>query len=231
MNHNLTSRTAILVFAQSAEAEAKHKAIANTDALFDVLTDHTLKTVEKTGLPYFHINELQQVGTTFGERFANAIQAVYNKGFDRVITIGNDSPQLKAQHITEAECQLKNDKFVLGPSTDGGFYLMGLHKGQFNAEAFKQLAWQTSALSKQLLRLVSVSVAVFRLPTLFDIDTVEDIKSFIAYATRIPNKVLQIFLSILFQTTKIEVHATVTVENRYLKLSYNKGSPQLFQSA
>lgn len=231
MNRTHTSRTAILVFAHSSEEEAKHKSIAKADALFDVLTAHTLETVVKTGLPYFHFSETQQIGATFGERFTNAIQAVYDKGYERIITIGNDSPQLKPQHIVEAESHLENNKFVLGPSTDGGFYLMGLHQDQFDAKVFRQLEWQTTSLSKQLLRLLSVSVEVFRLPTLFDIDTVADIESFIAYSSYIPSKILQILLHILNRSEATVIYTTNYIQSLHFRLPHNKGSPSLLQSA
>ncbi len=225
MEEARTIRTAILVFANSSQEEVKHKAIVKGTLLFDILTAHTLETVEKTRLPYFHFTEDQQKGSTFGERFSNAIQAVYDKGYDRIITIGNDSPQLKPEHIFEAENQLKNNRFVLGPSADGGFYLMGLHLDQFNPNMFRQLAWQTSNLSKQLLDLVSVSKEVVCLETLFDIDTVTDIKSFIAFANYIPKKLLQILLHILAEAKKTLGQATFHVVTPHLRLLQNKGSP------
>ena len=231
MNQNNTSRTAILVFANSSQEEARRKAIANPGVLFDALTAHTLKAVEKTGLPYFHFSERQQSGATFGQRFTNAIQAVYDKGYERIITIGNDSPQLKPHHIIEAANQLQQNKFVLGPSADGGFYLMGLHQDQFSTEKFQHLAWQTQNLSKQLLHLLSTSVAIFRLPTLFDIDTVADIQSYIAYAYHIPCKILGILLSFIIQSEKKSVHTANTVKSLYFTLPHNKGSPLLLQSA
>lgn len=231
MNQNNTSKTAILVFANSSREEVKHKAIARGDVLFDALTSRTLKTVEKTGLPYFHFSEKHQVGKTFGERFTNAIQAVYDRGFERVITIGNDSPQLRPQHITEAGRQLESNKFVIGPATDGGFYLMGLHRDQFDVSVFRQLDWQTVKLSKQLLRLVSDTMEVFRLPTLCDIDTVADIKSFISYAYAIPFKIFQILLQILEESEKTSAYFILRVENLHFRLPHNKGSPLLLQSA
>lgn len=231
MNQIHTSRTAVLVFAHSSQEEAKHKPILKAATLFDVLTARTLETVQKTGLPYFHFSETEQIGTTFGERFTNAIQAVYDKGYERIITIGNDCPQLKPRHIAEAESQLENNKFVFGPATDGGFYLMGLHQDQFNAKVFQHLEWQTTSLSTQLLRMLPISVEVFRLPTLFDIDTVADMKSFLAYASYIPSKVLQILLDILIQAEVTVLPTPNPIQSPHFSLPHNKGSPLLLQSA
>ena len=80
--------TAILIFANSAEFEAVQKPFRSSETLFDALNEQTIKIVEKTGLPYFHFSEKNQYGATFGERFANAIQSIYDKGFQTVITIG-----------------------------------------------------------------------------------------------------------------------------------------------
>lgn len=223
---NKQHKTAILVFANSSQEEVKHKSIANGEQLFESLTSQTLYTVVKSRLPYFHFSETQQVGNTFGERFTNAIQTVFNKGFDKVITIGNDSPQLKVSHILEAEQQLNNNKFVLGPSTDGGFYLMGMKKSQFNAPLFQKLAWQTTLLSKQLLRLVTTTnVSVFRLETLFDIDTVRDIKSIITYAFQLPKTILKILLTILNASKGKYCHTSLFHHKLHSRTYHNKGSP------
>ena len=230
MNQNLTSRTAVLVFALSAEAEATQKAISKADALFDVLTDHTLETVEKTGLPHFHFTEAEQTGTTFGERFTNAIRAVYEKGYSQVITIGNDSPQLKAYHILEAKKQLENKRFVLGPSLDGGFYLMGLHQEQFEPFEFQQLAWQRSRLGKQLVQLISDAVPVFYLPTLIDIDSAADVNALISSNFQIPRRILKILCSILFEPQKILGQVAILPNSISLRIPQNRGSPFLLQS-
>lgn len=224
------TKTAILVFANSAQEELKHKPIANGEKLFKSLTSKTLTTVAKTKLPYFHFSESKQIGNTFGERFTNAIRSIFNKGFEQIITIGNDSPQLTAAHILETEKHLTDEKFVLGPSTDGGFYLMGIKRSQFCASAFKNLAWQTKTLSKQLLRLVcTTNVSVFRLETLFDIDTVQDIKRFISHIYQLPETLLKIFLAIL-QTKKNKYQFISLLSNKLQSYTYhNKGSPGLLQ--
>ena len=96
--------------------------------LFEALSRHTQNTVKKTQLSYFHFTEKNQKGSSFGERFTNAIQSVYDIGFEQIITIGNDSPHLQASQILETARTISKNKAVLGPSKDGGFYLMGLHK-------------------------------------------------------------------------------------------------------
>jgi hypothetical protein len=65
----MENKTAILVFANSAREESKHKTIPGGEALFHGLTEHTLTIVKKTKLTYFHCTEQQQFGNSFYVRF------------------------------------------------------------------------------------------------------------------------------------------------------------------
>ncbi len=225
------NNTAILVFANSSQEEARQKAIPQSRKLFDSLTEQTLKTVEKSKLPYFHFSENQQLGDTFGERFTNAIEAVFQKGYEHVITIGNDAPQLKVSHIWEAEKQLHSKKFVLGPSTDGGFYLMGLHRSEFELIEFKKLAWQTSSLYKQLFDQISkTNTRVFRLEYLSDIDTAEDIKSILTYTYRLSEKIRYILLQTLNSPRLQHKENSTRYTFSYYNSHHNKGSPVVLYS-
>jgi len=223
---NTSSKTAILVFANSSQEEAKHKKIPKGKALFDALTEQTLKTVEKSDLPYFHFSENEQVGSSFGERFTNAIQTVFDKGYDFIITIGNDTPQLKVSHILETEQQLQSNKFVLGPSTDGGFYLMGLNKFQFEQINFNKLSWQSSSLYKQLFDQISgTKKIVFRLEYLVDIDTKSDIYSILNFANSLTAKIRSFLLQTL-NLPRLQLSRSFSyLSSSFSSISYNKGSP------
>lgn len=226
MPRNKNLKTAVLIFANSSEEEARHKSIAHNGALFDALTAATLETVENSQLPYFHFTEKHQIGFTFGERFSNAIQSVFDKGYEHVITIGNDSPQLKVSHILKAHNELQSKRFVLGPTTDGGFYLMGLHKSQFEAFAFKNLAWQTSSLVNQLSHLVSKqAVKIVLLQRLFDIDTAQDIRSILSYSNKLPKKLLILLLRSLGLQKEINAITSSFHSSNYATNLHNKGSP------
>ena len=219
-------KTAILVFANSSQEEISHKAIPKSKLLFDILTQQTLDTVKKTKLPYFHLTEEQQVGDSFGERFTNAIQFVFAKGFDHIITIGNDTPQLQVSHILDASLHLENGKAVLGPSADGGFYLMALHRSQFNISDFKKLTWKSSKLFLETSRLFAAqNVTLIKLKTLFDLDTASDLQVFINQYISISNRLFRIILSLLLIEEK-KIHYKFTFGDISLSETYfNKGSP------
>lgn len=227
MNSSHPAKTAILIFANSAEEDVKHKPIPKGKKLFDALTKTTLKTVETAGLPYFHFTEKQQIGATFGERYSNAIQAIFNKGFDKVITIGNDSPKLKAHHINEAVKQLETNKVVLGPSLDGGFYLLGIQKANFNKEQFFHLPWQTNSIKKTLLALIVTNnnSKVSFLPYLSDIDSVEDIHYIFNFSFILPKQLRLLFLEIIKEFKIVINYYSLFFSSLKRSIYFNKGSP------
>jgi len=221
-------KTAILVFANSAHEELTHKPILKGEVLFEALTQDTLNKVKNSGLPYFHSSEKEQKGTSFGERFTNAIQAIFDQGFENIITIGNDSPQLKTSHLTDAHAALTQGKTVLGPSLDGGFYLMGLHKSDFDAERFKRLPWQRLNLFNRISDLLAQSdCELHRLQILGDIDHFEDAKRFSGFRKSISASVLLV-LTILFKTSH-RISDALKERHSFLILQqpFNKGSPAL----
>lgn len=222
----MNKKIAILIFANSAEYEAKQKPFQSSEVLFDVLNAQILKVVKNTGLPYFLSSEKNQIGATFGERFTNAIESIYNRGFEAVVTIGNDTPHLQTKHILTAVHQLKQNDIVLGPSKDGGFYLMGLKQSYFNNETFLKLPWQTSRLQRSISRLVSSNhINLSYLETLSDIDSVSDIKVIIDSFRSIPKQIKQLLYSYISLGKGITNSLFTSIETYILSLLFNKGSP------
>lgn len=192
--------------------------------LFDELNRQTIAKVQKTGLPYFFISEKEQVGTTFGERYTNAIQFVYDQGFESIITIGNDTPNIQTSQLLATAKYLETEKIVVGPSKDGGFYLLGMHKSQFNPTAFLALPWQTGALFKSTVRLFKLKATVFTLRVLQDIDTLVDVKQLkdLFYVSK---QVKQLLLQINGVALSAVPLVTLPRERNLIKDHFNKGSP------
>lgn len=224
-----TNKTAILIFAKSAEKEAVSKPFKFSKDVFKALNAKTLHIVKKTGLPYFVFSEKQQIGNTFGERFTNAIQAVYNKGFDSVISVGNDTPHLSLKHLKKTINNLQNHNIVLGPSKDGGFYLMGLKKSQFNAKAFLKLPWQTSTLNRSISKLsASKKVTICYLDVLVDVDSYRDIKTIVHSFKNVSSVIKQLLLQCISIEKNIISKLYFCINNLTLKHLFNKGSPKFF---
>ncbi|MEO5930060.1 MAG: DUF2064 domain-containing protein [Candidatus Kapaibacterium sp.] len=90
---------------------------------------------------------LAQRGASFGERITNAISDAFAIGYEQVVIIGNDCPELAQSDITEAFQRLNNGAaLVAAPSRDGGAYLLAAQSGTFNPDAFISLPWQTGTL-------------------------------------------------------------------------------------
>ncbi|MCT8338904.1 DUF2064 domain-containing protein [Flavobacteriaceae bacterium TK19130] len=221
-------KTAILVFAQSAQKEAQDKGFFKSAKLFEQLNARTFQAVERSGLPYFHISEKQQKGDCFGERYVNAIQTVFDSGFENIITIGNDTPHLQTRHLTETAEKLADTPLVVGPSFDGGYYLMGLQKAHFNPASFLKLPWQTARLSSKLIDLFTQkNIQVHKLEALIDIDVLQD-ASKIRNSFKSIGKTLRTILNELFSVTKKVLAETVWLTAYLLPQTlYNKGSPKL----
>ena len=221
------SKTAILIFANSAEKELVSKPFSSS-SLFEALNLQTINIAKKTGLPYFHFSEAQQIGANFGERFTNAIQQVYNKGYQAVITIGNDTPHLTAKHILKTAKKLKTHHVVLGPSTDGGFYLMGLKKQHFNPDAFLKLPWQTTNLNRSISKvLASKNSTIHYLELLTDIDIASDIELILNSFKSISAAIKSILLQSILTATKPIAYHKIAYHNFILNRQHNKGSPAL----
>ncbi|MGO4913229.1 TIGR04282 family arsenosugar biosynthesis glycosyltransferase [Leeuwenhoekiella sp. W20_SRS_FM14] len=199
--------------------------------VFDALNKHAVKTVKKTGLPYFIYSEEKQIGSNFGERFTQAIQEIYALGFENIITIGNDSPHLTATHILEANQHLKENPIVLGPSADGGFYLMGLKKSHFNPDSFLKLPWQTEALTSSILRLVHAKkIEAILLDRLQDLDSVADIEALLQSQKSLHYTIGQLLLNALEKSFSLPLIQPFWVETFHASNYFNKGSPVLFSA-
>ena len=177
MRQTRHQHTAILFFSKTSSAEAEGKKLAaakrQTKAIAQVFIKNTRQILRSLDLPVFTISENLQRGDSFGERLQNAFQDIFDKGFTNVIAIGNDCLTLNKNHIQQAIQALETTPSVLGPTTDGGVYLLGFQKEYFDASELKSIHWQTGNVSKELLQ--NKGNQCITLDILSDIDTVNDL--------------------------------------------------------
>lgn len=220
------TKTAILIFARSAQADAAHKRLRNGVSVFKELNARIENSVIQTGLPYFVYTEEQQRGTDFATRFTNALQDIYNLGFEKVISVGNDTPQLTKKHLLAAVNKLETCPLVLGPSQDGGFYLMGLSKEHFDRDAFLNLPWQTASLTRSIIRLVQArKIHAELLPALYDIDSSADIGFILSHAKELSETLRNLLIKAFRQKASGTCLEIPALESAYQSIYYNKGSP------
>jgi uncharacterized protein len=151
---------AILIFSRTAAAESRYKKLQPDNAVnFHIhtsLLNKTIDTVQATGFPFFVIDENSQKGNGFGERFCNAIENVFDKGFNKIITIGADAPLLSHQNLLAAAHELNAGKTVLGPDVNGGIYLLGISKRNFCKTLLQTVSWNTKDVFVSLQHIFSL---------------------------------------------------------------------------
>ena len=121
-----------------------------------------------------------QIGDDLGERMKNAFEKCFSDGFEAAILIGSDSPDLPAEIVDEGFVSLKGSDVVIGPSLDGGYYLLGFKADTFLPAAFTGISWGTDGVIKntrEILENNGLSMTV--LPAWRDIDTYKDLRTLI----------------------------------------------------
>lgn len=116
-------------------------------------------------------NLLLQHGEDFGERLAFAAGDLFRCGFSSVCLIDSDSPTVSADTYAQAIELLAapDDRVVLGPSDDGGYYLIGMKRN--HPELFQRVDWSTERVFDQTReRAREIKVEISLLPTGYDID-------------------------------------------------------------
>ena len=109
-----------------------------------------------------------------GERMAAAFATAFAEGAGRVAIIGTDCPGLRGHHLTRALALLAEYEVVLGPATDGGYYLLALSSPQ--PALFQHKAWSTdSVLADTVADARRLGLRVALLPELRDVDTAADL--------------------------------------------------------
>lgn len=109
-----------------------------------------------------------------GERMGNAFIELFKAGYDKLVIIGSDCIELNETIIEQAFQMLDEHKVVVGPSVDGGYYLLGMTS--YLPELFTNKNWGTaSVLEDSLLDLHSANISVAQLVALNDIDEEADL--------------------------------------------------------
>ena len=119
------------------------------------------------------INVFTQNGKDLGERMLNAFSARFGEGYGRVVIIGSDSPSLPLAYIMQA---FSSERDVsLGPSADGGYYLIGMRGKLVNL--FDGIAWGEDTVLEETRHKLEDSGASFELlPVWYDVDRSDDLR-------------------------------------------------------
>ena len=142
---------------------------------YDVEVRHTADQPEKmsdlfgTGQRYTH-----QGQGDLGDRMVRAFDDAAAQGFAKALCIGSDCPSITQAIFREAFDRLDESDLVLGPATDGGYYLIAMK--QPRPELFRDIDWGTaSVLSQTRQRAAELGLRVYLLDELSDIDEPQDL--------------------------------------------------------
>lgn len=152
------------------------------------LLDHTRKTaigIEANRYIYYsrfieeedewhtrHFQKALQAGTSLGQRMTNAFEEVLNK-HEKAIIIGSDCPGINPDLIHLGFDLLSVSDVVLGPSIDGGYYLIGLKRPQ--PQLFTKMPWSSDKVLPETRKRLRESRLLWEeLPVLADIDVAND---------------------------------------------------------
>lgn len=112
-----------------------------------------------------------------GARMREAFETTFDSGAEKALIIGSDCPDIDGKLLEQAFSALDESDFVLGPSLDGGYYLLGMKTAA--AWLFDDMIWSTETVRAiTLKRIASRGMTCAVLPELNDIDTEADWRSY-----------------------------------------------------
>ncbi len=123
----------------------------------------------------FHL--MKQSGVNLGERMKNAAKDIMSLGYRRAVIIGSDIPSMRAENITRVFNALNASDAVIGPSKDGGYWLIGMSR--FIPDVFNITSWGNSSVLNSTIEILKASGLTYEfVDTLNDMDTPDDVMEF-----------------------------------------------------
>ncbi len=120
-----------------------------------------------------------QADGDLGARMEQIFESLFAAGYRKIILIGSDLALVPPTYFNQAFAYLDGpqQRVVLGPSQDGGYYLVGLN--QRTPSMFENMSWSHDrVLAQSVAKLAALGVPSLQLPSWFDIDTPDDLRSF-----------------------------------------------------
>jgi rSAM/selenodomain-associated transferase 1 len=135
------------------------------------------REAEMRALTRFPAVFLPQRGSTLGERMREGARDLLTSGFDAVVLIGSDLPDLPAAHVSTALGLVTRagETVVLGPTEDGGYYLIGVTRSR--PELFEDIPWGTPVvLQRTREAAAALGIPVETIPLWYDVDSASDLQ-------------------------------------------------------
>ncbi|MBK5213253.1 MAG: TIGR04282 family arsenosugar biosynthesis glycosyltransferase [Flavobacteriaceae bacterium] len=208
-----TSKKVLIIFTRNPELGKVKTRLAKTVGdesalkIYKFLLRHTVEITEKLNVDKYifyseniHKDDIWnpdifrkklQTGNELGERMENAFSELFAMGYEKVMIVGTDIYELAQKDIEAAFDMLQTNNFVIGPATDGGYYLLGMK--ELKPEIFKNKNWGTSSVLDATLKDLKNERFVL-LEEKNDVDYYEDIKNVDAFQQFLPPSLDKNFL-------------------------------------
>jgi glycosyltransferase A (GT-A) superfamily protein (DUF2064 family) len=181
-------RRCVLLFTRPPSVEARRKGLAAAEPLFLRIRHDVQIAAANAGAD---LVLAPQRGSSFGERLRNALRDVREMGYDAIVVVPGDVPGLGARQLDDAFAALRRSRVVLGPSPDGGVYLIGC-RGPADP-LIEGVRWNTAQVLEDLRRRAPGAVL---LASLADLDRPVDLAT-LAGSDSLPEELRDLIRSIL----------------------------------
>ncbi len=117
---------------------------------------------------------IRQRGEEIGEIMDDALKSLFDIGASKAVIAGADVPDLDKDIVEQAFKEIDQVDIVIGPATDGGYYLIGMKSRR--PEMFRDISWSTGRVLKETVSVIEKLGLTYKTTvTLSDVDTVEDL--------------------------------------------------------
>jgi len=143
----------VFLFARAPRAEAAAKGLPGGEALFALSQGRVRDAVAALpGVAFVVVPPAAQAGTGFGEKLEAAFRDAARRGYEEIVAVPGDVPELTARDLAAAFRALSESDTVLGPSRDGGVWLIGLRAREVAfSDFFERVPWRTQRVFEALL--------------------------------------------------------------------------------
>lgn len=148
--------------------------ITNTSYDFKLCTYGDEESIKNV---FGDFNNFKQKDGDLGIKMKKAFEEMFLQNYENIVLIGSDTPHITEKIFTETFEVLNKNKLVLGPSEDGGYYLIACNKNFYYKDIFTNISWSTDEVLTQTLQKVNKD-EVYLLKYLNDIDVIEDLNDF-----------------------------------------------------
>jgi uncharacterized protein len=164
----------------------------------------------------------------FGDCLLHTIEQIFARGHASAVVLNSDSPTLPTALLVETAAALARpgDRAVLGPSSDGGYYLLGLNAA--HRHMFENIAWSTEKVAKQTLeRAREIGLDVHRLPVWYDVDDVDGLRRLRAELSERPDAGRR---RLDGNQPRYAVHTAALMNSLWRNRDFNRRAAALFEA-